>query len=429
MNTEGEDYLRGVDSPTDLKRILTFEVPRGRVESEIDEVIREIKKEISLPGFRKGKVPLDIVRARFAETAQKEAIEKLVPEAYGKALKKEALRPVMPAEMSNMEYGKEGPLTFKIAIELFPNVEVAQYKGVKATKTVKAVEDADIDRELEALKQRFARFEKLDREAQPGDIVVMDYWRPGADGKPIRGSKVNDYPAEIGEGNLVKEFNEALVGVKKGDRKTIDVTYPEDFSQEDMRGKTVKFEIEVKDVGQRVLPEINDDFAKTLELESIEEMKAKIKESLASASEQEALRKVKQDILNMVIEQSGFEVPEGLVNMGLESMLKSYREEYQRAEAPDTEDKLTEIRDRLHPLAVNLVKEQFIVDDIANKENIVVEDGEIDKVVESIAGQSGISVEEARKRATESEDIGRWRRDILKNKVLDFLLEHAEVEE
>ena len=295
MKTEGEDYLRGVDSPTDLKRVLAFEVPRQRVESEIDEVIREIRKEISLPGFRKGKAPMDIVRARFAETAQKEAIEKLVPEAYRKALEKEALRPVMPAEMSNIEYGKEGPLTFKIEIELFPNVEVAHYRGVKVTKTVKAVEDGDIDRELEALRQRLAGFEKLDREAQLNNIVVIDYWRLGADGKLIRGSKVTDYPAEIGEGNLVKEFNEALVGVKKGDRKTIDVTYPDDFSKEDMRGKTVKFEIEVKDVGQRVIPEVNDEFAKTLGLDSVEEVKAKIKESLTSASEQEALRKMKQE--------------------------------------------------------------------------------------------------------------------------------------
>jgi trigger factor len=429
MKAEGEEYLRDVESPTDLKRILTFEVPRERVEAEIEEIIRGIKKEISMPGFRKGKVPLDMVRAKFSETARKEAIEKLVPDAYKQALEKESLRPIMPAEISNMEYGEEGPLTFQVAVELFPKVEVKEYKGVKVKKTVRAVENADVDSELEKLRERFAKFEKLDREAQTGDIVVMDYWRLGADDKPIRGSRVTNYPAEIGGGNLVKEFDEQLPGMKKGDRKVIEVTYPEDFSQEELRGKTVKFEIDLKDVGRRVLPEVNEDFARMIGLESVEEIRAKIGEGLKSAHEQEADRKAKQDVLNSVIEQSTFEVPEGLVNMGLESMLKSYREEYQRAEAPEAEAKLAEIGDRLKPLAVNLVKEQFIVDDIANKENIIVEDGEIDEVIKSVAAQTGISVEETRKRAADSDEIGRWRRDLLKNKVLDFLLEHAEIEE
>jgi trigger factor len=429
MNTEGEEYLREVESPTDLKRILTFEVPRERVESEINEIIRGIRKDISVPGFRKGKAPMEMIKARFNETAKKEAIDKLVPEAYQSALRKESLRPVMPAEMSKMEYGDEGPLKFQIEIELAPKVEVKQYKGVKVKKTVKAVEEADVTRELEALRQRLAKFEKLDREAQPKDIVVMDYCRLGNDGKPIRGSQVNNYPAEIGGGNLVKEFDEELVGVKKGDRKVIDVRYPEDFNQEELRGKSVKFEIEVKDVGHRVLPEIDEEFAKAVGLTSIEDVKAKIAEGLKTSYEQEATRKAQHDVLNSIIEESAFEVPEGLVNMGLESMLKSYREEYEQAKAPDIEKKLEEIRGRLRPLAVNLVKEQFIVDDIASKENIVVEDSEIEELIKSIAARAGISVEEARKRAIDSDEIGRWRRDMLKSKVLDFLLRNADVKE
>jgi trigger factor len=240
---------------------------------------------------------------------------------------------------------------------------------------------------------------------------------------------VSNYPAEIGGGNLVKEFNEELVGVKKGDRKVIEVTYPEDFSQEDLRGKSVRFEIEVKDVGRRVLPEINEDFAKAVGLASVEEVKAQVTEGLKSSYEQEAARKARHDILNSIIEESAFEVPEGMVTMGLESMLKSYREEYEKSGAPDIEQKLADIRGRLRPLAVNLVKEQFIVDDIANKENIIVEDSEIEEVIRSIAAQTGISVEEARKRAIDSDEIGRWRRDMLKGKVLDFLLEHADVTE
>jgi trigger factor len=428
MAGNAEEYLKGVESPTDLKRILRFEVPRERVEREIDAIIKELRKDLSLPGFRKGKAPLDLVRSRFAETAKKEAIEKLIPEAYRNALDKESLRPVLPAEISSMEYGTEGPLSFEIAIELFPKIELDHYKGVKVKKETKPVEDADVERELEGLRQRLARFEKLEREAQIEDIVVMDYWRLGGDDRPVRGSRVTNYPAEIGGGGVVKDFDDALLGVSKGDNKTIDVTYPDDFPQEDLRGKQVRFGIEVKEVGRRVVPELDEELAKAMGLDSVEALKQKVQDGLKVAHEQEAIRKAQHDILSSVIEKSSFEVPDGLVNMGLESMMKSYQEEYERSGAPDVADKLDEIRERLRPLAINVVKEQFIIDDIAKRETIRVQEAEIEEVLKSVASQAGVSVDEARKRANESEQLDRWRRDILKRKVLDFLFEHAEIE-
>jgi trigger factor len=427
MSTDGGEYLKEVKSPTNLKRVLEFEVPREHVEREIEGIIHGIRKEIAMPGFRKGKAPLDLIKARFAETAQKEAIEKLIPEAYKQALEKESLRPIVPAEISNMEYGSEGPLSFQIAIELFPDVEIEKYKGIKAEKEVKAVEEADIDKELEDLRQRLAQFEKLDRESAAGDVVVMDYWRLGTDGKQVPGSRVTGYPAEIGAGGLVKDFDDGLIGVKKGDRKTIEVTYPEDFPQEEMRGRSVTFRVEVREVGRKILPEIGEEFAKLVGLDSMESVRSKVREGLAASYEQESIRKMKQDILHSIVKESRFEVPDSLVNMGLESMMKSYGENAEKAEDSEARRKLDEIRERLRPLAVNIVKEQFIIDDISRREKIAVGDDEIEEVLKSIADRAGISVDEARRRAAESEEIGRWRRDILKGKVLDFLLEHADV--
>ncbi|MFH1314175.1 MAG: trigger factor [Candidatus Eisenbacteria bacterium] len=427
MTTDGGEYLKEVKSPTNLKRVLQFEIPRERVDLEVDGIMRDIKKEIALPGFRKGKAPLDMIKARFAETAQKEAIEKLIPEAYQQALEKGSFRPVIPAEISNMDYGAEGPLSFEIAIELFPEVEIDKYKGIKARKETKTIEDTDIDKELEGLRQRLAQFEKLDCEAETGNVVVMDYWRVGTDEKMVPGSKVTGYPTEIGAGGLVKDFDDALIGVKKGDRKTVEVTYPDDFPQEEMRGSSVTFGFEVLEVGKKILPEIGEEFAKTLGLDSMESVRSKINEGLAASHEQESIRKMKQEILHSIVKDSRFEVPDGLVNMGLESMMKSYKDEHEKAEAGEAQKKLDEIREQLRPLAVNIVKEQFIIDDIAKREKIAVGDDEIEEVLKSIADRTGISIDEARRRAAESDEIGRWRRDILKGKVLDFLLEHADV--
>jgi trigger factor len=424
-----EEYLREVRRPTDLKRVLEFEVPRERVEKEIQDIIEGIRKGVSLPGFRRGKAPAGLIRARYAETARKEAIEKLVPEAYRRALEKESLRPVLPAEISNMEYGDEGPLRFHIEIELFPEVKIKDYKGVKVKKESKPVEDEAVDREIENLRERLASFEEVDRPAEPDDTVVADYVRLGADGKPVRGSKMSGYPFDLSAPGLLREFREGLPSVTIGERKTIEVTYPDDFSQEEMRGKKVSFRLDVKKIGRQKLPEVDQEFAEKLGVDSVEVLRQRVKEGLERARAEETDSKLKRDILNKVIERSDFEVPAGLVEMALDSIMKSYDESGSREGDPKAAEKLKEARERLRPLAVNIVKEQFIIDDIAEREGIKVEDAEIEEIIATVAARAGLSVEEAGRRAADSDEISRWRRDILKNKVLDFLKEQAEVQE
>ncbi|MFZ1946452.1 MAG: trigger factor [bacterium] len=432
MGNGGADYLKQVKSPGELKRILEFEVPRERVQAEIETIIQGIRRDVALPGFRKGKAPADLVRARFAETARKEAIDRLIPEAYEQALEKEALRPVLPAQISDLNYDtKAGPLSFQISIELFPKIEIKPYTGVAVKKETVAIGDDHVERELGALRERMARFEKVDGEVGPDLVAVMDYWRVGEDGGPVKGSRVANYPVEIGSGKLVKEFEQGLVGTKAGETKTIDVVYPEDFPDEGMRGKSVKFGMEVKQVARKILPELNDEFAKAFKTESVEELRRRIKEGLERSAQEEAVSKAKREILRKVIDQSLFEVPDGLVRMALESLVKSYREEFEArggADKDQTDARLSEIEERMRPLAVNLVKEQFIVDEIAKRESIVAKDEEIEEILSAIAVRAGIPVEEARSRAAKSDEPTRWRRDIVRNKVLDFLYQKADLQ-
>lgn len=428
MNEAAEEYLKEVHSPTNLKRVLTFEIPRDRVEKETSGIIKDIGKDVSLPGFRPGKAPMDIVKARFGKTAEKEAIEKLIPEAYRKALEKESLRPVLPAEISEMDYKEGQPLTFQVAIEIYPEVKPAEYRGVKVKRQAKKIEDADVDREIEGLCQRLSRFDKLDRPSETGDVVVADYWRIGKDGKMIRGSRVANYPFELGAKGMFQEFNEGLAGLNVGDTKTITVKYADDFHQEEVRGKTVDFGIEVKQVGRKAVPELNEELAKSLGVDSVDEIRSRIRKTLEEQSAAEAENQVKREIVRRVVEKSDFEVPQGLVDRALESMMKSYTQEFDASKDPTAQEKLTEMEEKLRPLAVNLVKEEFIIADIAERENIVVEQSDIEAILTTIAGRSGTPVEEVRKKAVESDEIDHWRRDVLKRKVLDFLYANAEVE-
>jgi trigger factor len=414
MTSEAEGYLKEIRSTTGLKRILEFEVPREQVESQVEQLIAGMKKEVALPGFRKGRVPLDVLRARFGETARKEVIERLIPEAYQKALEKESLRPVLPAEISSLRYGEEGPLSFQIAIEVFPKVEISSYKGIKVKMVTRTVQDADVDREIEALRNRLAIFSRLER--------------LGKDGKPVANSKVANYPFELGSAGLLREFSQGLAGVRRGEQRTVEVTYPDDFAQEELGGKTLTFLVEAKEVGERVLPEVNERFAEQLGTRSLLDLRVKVRESLEQAYEEDAKAKAKRDVVATIVKESSFEVPQGLVEVLLESMMESYQRESDDSKKNQTKERLQQIQERLRPVAVNIVKEQFIIDDIAKRENIVVEDKEIEEIISAIASRTGLSVEETRKRAVEADQISHWYRDLLKSKVLDFLLEQSEIE-
>jgi len=222
------------------------------------------------------------------------------------------------------------------------------------------------------------------------------------------------------------------VGTKSGDEKTVAVTYPNDFPDEGLRGKTVRFGVVVKEVNRKILPDLNDDFAKLFKVETLDALRADLDKAIEAARERDATSRAKQEIMKTVVVESAFEVPEGLVGMTLDSMMKSYGEDSEaRGEAPAEDklaEKLNEIRERLKPLAVNLVKEQFIIDEIAKRENISAKDEEIEGILEAVAARGGISLEDARSRAAKSDEPSRWRRDIIRNKVLDFLYQNADVQ-
>jgi trigger factor len=239
---------------------------------------------------------------------------------------------------------------------------------------------------------------------------------------------VANYPVELGSGRLVKEFDAGLVGAKAGDRKTIEVTYQDDCPETELRGKTIKFGVEVKQVMSKVLPELDQSFLKMLDAESVDALRSKLRTGLEAAYDREATSKAKQEILTRIAEENSFEVPEGFLAMAIESMLKPYREEFERAGEADAETKLAEVREKIKPVALKLVKEEFVLDEIAKRESISVEEKEIEEVLEALAARRGISVADARAEADKSDEPDRWRREIIRNKVLDFLFQNAEVQ-
>jgi len=426
--SETTGYLKEMTSPSTLKRVLQFEVPRETVEKQIEDMIEKVRKEIKVDGFRKGKVPKEIARAKYAETAQQEAIEKVIQDAYSEVLEKEALRPVTPAGVTALDFEDGQPLTFTVEIEVLPEINIEKYKGMKATKVTREVEDKDVDAEVENLRERFSTSSSVDREAANGDIVAIDYWRIGDDGKEIAESKITGFPFELGKQNVLKEFDDGLVGVRKGDSKEIDVTYPDDFEHEEARGKTVKFGVSVSDVKNKVLPELTDDFAIQVGADSLLDLRLKVRESIQRMYDDDARSKMKGEIMQAVIEANPFEVPEAMIEASLDAMMETYK----KGPDPETEEmkrQLADLREKMRPVGVNVVKEQFIIDEIAKREGITVEQADLEEVMSAYAERMNVPPDQVRDWAVKSGEIKRWRHNILGDKVTNLLLDSAKVED
>jgi trigger factor len=427
LTTEETGYLKEITSPTSLKRVLAFEVPREKVEKEIDDMVEKVRKEAKVDGFRKGKVPKDLVKARYAEAARQEAIEKVIQEAYGEVLEKESLRPVAPASVTRLDFDEGQPLRFTAEIEILPEISIENYKGMKVKKIEREVEDKDVDAEVENLRERFSTSTSVDREAANGDIVAIDYWRIDEDGEEVAESKIEGFPFELGKQNVLKEFDEGLLGAKKGDKKEIDVTYPDDFEQEEIRGKTVKFGVEVSDVKNKILPELTDDFAIQVGADSLLDLRLKVRESIEKMFGDDARSRMKGEIMQAVIEANPFDVPEVMIEASLDAMMETYK----KGPDPETEEarqQLADLREKMRPVAVNVVKEQFIIDEIAKREGISVDEADIDKVISSYAERMHVPPDQVRDWAVKSGEIKRWRHGILGDKVTDLLLDSAKIE-
>ena len=415
-------------SPSTLKRILDFEVPRDRVEREINDMIETVRKEVKVDGFRKGKVPKDLAKARYARTAEQEAIEKVIQAAYSEVLDRESFKPVTPASVTDLSFEEGGPLTFTVEIEILPEITVEDYKGRKVKRVKREVQDKEVDTEIENLRERFSTSTSVDREAANGDIVAIDYWRIGEDGKEIADSRITGFPFELGKQTVLKEFDEGLVGVRKGDNREITVTYPEDFEQEGLRGQTVLFGIEVSDVKNKILPELTDDFAIQVGADSLLDLRLKVRESIQKMYDDDAKSKMKGEMMKAIIERNPFEVPGAMIEASLDAMMESYGK---KADGEDEKVKqqLADLREKMRPVAVNVVKEQFIIDEIAKREGITVQQADLEKVIASFAERMNVPPDQVRDWAAKSGEMKRWQHNIIADKVADFLLDNAEVED
>jgi len=418
-------------SPTEAaestKREIEVQVPAEEVARETDALIQKYQKLARIPGFRRGHVPASVVRQRFKQEIQNDVVDALVPKHFRKETDRLGLIPVSQPGVTDLHVHDGEGLHFKASFEVMPEVKVEGYKELRAEHPEIAVAEQDVEDQLKALQEQKAAYSPV--EGRP--VTDGDYAQVSLDGTPKQeddGTKpvhMDDVLVEIGGKNTMPEFTENLRGANPGDERSFDVHYPDDFSDERLRGKTFAYKVKVNAIKQKSLPQINDDFAKELgEFKTIDEVKQRIREGMEHDRKHEAEREAKDKLLAELIRRNEFEVPEALIehqiDLRLDRGLRALAAQGMRQEDMKKMD-FGRLRAGQRDQAVQEVKASLLLEKIADTENIQVGDEEIDREVEALAKQTNQAADDIRARLTKDGALDRIRNRIRNEKALDFL--------
>ena len=298
---------------------LTVEVDAETFSKALDQAFNKVKKQVTVPGFRKGRVPRKIFEQRFGvEALYQDALDIVLPDAYAVAVEETGIEPVSQPEVDIEQIGKGQPLIFTATVTVKPEVKLGEYKGLEVKKIDTDVTDEDVDKELELLQKRHAELVvKEDEPAENGDTVVIDF-EGFVDDEAFEGGKAENYSLELGSGSFIPGFEDQLVGVKSGDELEVNVTFPEEYHAEELAGKPAVFKVKVHEVKSLVLPELDDEFAVDVddEVETLEALKEKIKNRLKEEKEHRAKHEIENALLEKVSENAEIDIPEVMVENG-----------------------------------------------------------------------------------------------------------------
>jgi trigger factor len=401
------------------KRTLKIEVPKETVDEGFETAYQKYKSEAKIPGFRKGKAPMDMVKRRFKDAIKKEVLEALVPQAYEDAISQTDLSPISLPQVKDIDFKEGAALKFKAEIEIKPEVEVKDYTGMEVTKQVVEITDRDVDTSLNYLRDDFAELHPVQREAKLYDHMVVDLIK-NQDGKE---EKLQNHEIILDPHNMIKEFQQALVGAKAGEKREFEVTYPPDFHNKKLAGKKAQYRISIKEIKEKVLPKANDDFAKTVgKFQTLAELQEKIKEGLGKKAQRDAEIQLKNELVNQVIKRNPFEVPKALIDYYMESLISDLKNKYKKVDE-------AKVRKDYQETAIGHIKWDLLFHQIVDKEKIKVADEDIQAWIEAFARDYKMKPDEAKKLLEKPQQFKRIKEELLEKKVLDFLRKNAKVNE
>jgi trigger factor len=409
------------------KRQLVVEAPAEEVQAAWAAACGKIQRWASLPGFRRGKVPIPLVRSRFADELRREVVETLVPDVYHRAVDEARLSPVDEPDVRDLQLEEGQPLRFTAVVEIKPTVVLGEYRGVPVQHSPQPVSDAEVDQTLAALAEQRATLLSATRPARVGDFVVVDYelTAEGAAPKSERG-----YAFEVGGGRVLPEMDEAVIGLPAGSERRLTVRFPERHPREELRGRAGELSLRVVEVKEKEVPALDDDFARSLgSHETLTDLAATIRSDLERQRAREDRRRLEEGVVDAILERHEVVVPEALVLREISHRIGHARERIRRQgvdpdRLPWDYAKLTQ---DLRPDATRTVRRALVLEAIADREELTVGPDEVDAEVARIAAESGRAPQTVRALLERGGDLDGMRLALREAKTLALVVEQAVV--
>lgn len=409
-----------------VRKSIEVEIPADRISSEAKRVTTEFSRQAKIPGFREGKVPMSIVRTRFAKEIQEEVMNRLLPMSFREAISDKGVEPVGDPHLEHIDPFIDGaPLKYKAAFDVKPQFTLRDYKGIEVDDPKIEVSDNDVDEMIERLREQGSSFRaENDRGMEQGDYAMIEI-TASADGVE---PQTNSGHVKLGEETPMPELHDALRGKKAGDVASFEKAYPEDANNEAFRGKNVKHDVTIKEVRVQEKPEVNDDFARSMGgWDTVDQMREAISADIRRHRELEALRLKKNQIGDRLIAAHEFEVPDSLVEEELGKSLQNYARflSSQGVDLEKAELDWVKVGNEFRPEAVKRVKRSLILESIAKAEGLTISDVEVDAEIRRAAQENNRDFAEVKHRLKHDGGYEALRLSMGQEKALDFVLRES----
>jgi len=411
------------------RRELELEVPAEEMEKAMAKIAKEFARVARVPGFRPGKAPVTLIRRRFADDIKAEVLQSIVPERLEAALTEQKLIPVTQPSVDKVDFAPTGLLKFRASFEVLPEFELKLYKGLEVEVPALEVTDKHVDDTLEEMRERAATSVPIEgRPAQDGDFVQMKLSGTphGGAGEPVEAENVL---CHLGSEETLDAFNEHLRGVQAGEHKRFDVKYPDDYPDAKLGGKTYTYSVEVTAIKEKRKPELNDEFAKDVNAESLAELREKVQKDLEAVRDRRQKELAQEKIVDAVVGAYDFPVPEALVehqmDVRVERTVRTLAAQGVDPRAVNVD--WAALRRRHQDNAVKDVRAELILDRIATAENIEVSDADVDAEIEHLASHTGEAAAAVRARLTKQGALDRMKSKLRSDKTIDWLYQNSQI--
>jgi len=424
MNVKVEDI-------SSIKKKLSFEIPVETVDGEFTKAFGKLAKTAKVPGFRPGKVPRSVLERQYGASIEAQVFERLINETFFKALVENKIDAVSAPEIVDNGQLKAGQaFTYEAEVEVRPSVEAKDYTGLELKKETFSVEDKVVEDRLEEMRKSRAKVEKADRKvAQMGDIALIDF-EGFIDGEAFAGGKAEGHSLELGSNTFIPGFEDQVAGMECGEEKDVEVTFPGDYGNDDLAGKPAVFKVKLHEIKERILPELDEEFAKEAGLQSIDDLKTKIRESIEGQEQDRIEKEFRDRLLDALIEANPFELPESMVDSQLDYMLENLqnRMQSQGMRLEDMGINAESFKKIYREMAVKQVKGSLIMEAIAIQENLKVDEDEIQDKLDEIVETSGAPKEAVMNFYSTDERRRGLVSQLAEEKVVAFLTGKAKIE-